>query len=72
MADFKATFTSSNDMTATFGNVQLVHTDNYDDLYNKPRINGHELIGDKSGPELELQNHMDEITAQDIDNIIYG
>lgn len=82
MAKFNATFTSSNDMAATFqdpnnltanfGDVLMVHTDNYEDLYNKPRINGHELIGDKTGLELELQDLMDKITAQDIDNIIFG
>ena len=40
----------------------------YDNLMNKPAIEGVELQGDKSFNELGLA----EITLQDIDNIIYG
>lgn len=37
-------------------------------VYNKPKIEGNEVVGDKTYGELGL----DEITPQDIDNIIYG
>lgn len=45
---------------------------NYEALTNKPQINDVTLIGNKTSHELKLQDEMDEITAQDIDNIIYG
>lgn len=44
----------------------------YPPLINKPKINGVTLLGNKTGEELGLQDNMDEITAQDIDKIIYG
>lgn len=47
-------------------------TTNYEYLSNKPQINGVTLIGNKLDYELYLQHQMDEITPQDIDNIIYG
>lgn len=40
----------------------------YDNLMNKPAIEGIELQGDKTFSELGLA----EITPQEIDNIIYG
>lgn len=39
---------------------------------NKPKINGVTLIGDKSSKEIKVQHEMDEVTPQDIDEIIYG
>lgn len=45
---------------------------NYNVLYNKPSINYVELVGNKTGEELYLQDAMDEITPQEIDNILYG
>ena len=47
-------------------------TNNYNALINKPRINGVILEGDKLDTQLNLQHIMDEITEQDIDNIIFG
>ena len=47
-------------------------TTNYNQLSNKPQINGVTLIGNKLDYELYLQHIMDEITEQDIDRIIYG
>jgi len=41
---------------------------NYENLINRPRIEGVELIGDKSFADLNLFN----ITPQEIDEIIYG
>ena len=43
-------------------------TMNYNALVNKPRIEGHELIGDKTFQEIGLED----ITQQDIDDIIFG
>lgn len=44
----------------------------YPPLLNKPKINNVTLLGNKTGEELHLQDEMDEITFQDIDNIIFG
>ena len=41
---------------------------NYNALINHPKIEGHTLIGDKTFQELGL----DDITQQDIDEIIFG
>ena len=47
-------------------------TTNYNNLTNKPSINDVTLIHNKTSAELGLQDRMDEITPQDIDNIIFG
>ena len=44
----------------------------YPPLTEKPMINHEVLIGDKSSEELHLQDFMNQITEQDIDQIIYG
>lgn len=41
-------------------------------LTDKPSINDVTLIGNKTSAELYLQSIMDQITAQEIDKIIYG
>ena len=46
--------------------------DNYEDLYNKPKINDIELIGNKTGAQLKLQHQMREVSASEIDDIIFG
>ena len=51
--------------------VNIVSTD-YNELINHPYINEVKVIGHKTGPDYGLQNLMDEITPQQIDNIIYG
>lgn len=45
---------------------------NYEDLKNKPKINSKELIGDKSGSDLNLQEKMDLMTEHDIDIMMFG
>lgn len=45
---------------------------NYSDLLNKPRINDVELTDNKTAEELGLQEEMAEMTAQDIDEILFG
>ena len=47
-----ANFRDNDDLNADFDNVQIVHTDNYEELYNKPSINEVELIGNKTFEEL--------------------
>ena len=67
-ATFNASFSEqSESLTASFGNVQMVHTDDYNDLINKPSIEGVTLQGDKSFRELG----MDTLSVQDIEKILY-
>lgn len=54
----KATFSSSGTMAADFGSVVQVHSDDYEDLRNKPTINSVEVVGDKSGDDYQLQNKL--------------
>lgn len=44
----------------------------YNRLYDKPQINGVELIGNRTSEEIHVQHEMDDITNQEIDNIIYA
>lgn len=50
--DLQATFRKRGDLQADFGNVIQVHTDDYNDLLNKPSINEVELKGNKTFEEL--------------------
>lgn len=52
--------------------IGVAGTMNYEELRNKPKINSKELIGDKTGKDLNLQDKMDRITEHDIDVIMYG
>ena len=45
---------------------------NYMELANLPSINEVTLIGEKSGADLGLQEHMDAILEADIDDILFG
>ena len=47
-------------------------TSNYNALTNKPSINGVTLVGNKVSREIYVQDLMEEITEQDIDEMIYG
>ena len=51
-AQLGANFKNNAVLNAGFGNSQVVHTDNYNDLYNKPSINEVELKGNKTFEEL--------------------
>ncbi len=46
----------------------VVPARDYNDLINKPSIEGHTLIGDSMLPEIGVHD----ITPQDIDRIIFG
>lgn len=61
---------SSLAFNADLGYVQ--GTTSYMQLSDKPQVNGVTLIGNKTSDEIKVQGIMDEITAQDIDTIIYG
>ena len=65
---FSASFGSNNNQFgADFGEVQQVSTDDYEDLFNKPQINGVELIGNKSFRQLGL----DTATVAEVERILY-
>ena len=64
------TIDRNNNINLDFGG-QYCNT-NYNILTNKPKINDVTLINNKTSKELGLQDKMDEITMQDIDNIIFG
>lgn len=49
-----------------------IDVSDYNLLPNKPKINNHELIGNKKGDQLELINTDDLVTEQMIDTILYG
>lgn len=61
----------SPNLNAKFGNTQIVHTDNYEDLYNKPIINDVVVEGDKVGEDYRLQDKMHALTTQEIEKILY-
>ena len=44
----------------------------YNRLINKPKINNVLLIENRTSEELKLQEKMNEITNQEIDDIIFG
>ena len=61
--DLAATFSGSQDtMRTSYGSVVERHSDDYDDLINKPQINAVEVIGSKVGADYHLQ---DKLTAGD-------
>ena len=56
---------------ADLGQVTKVSTSNYEDLYNKPILNGRTIIGDKIGADYNLQDKMEEATTAEIERILY-
>jgi len=71
--DFHASFEGKRQsFNTSFGNVEKISTGNYEDLFNKPIINGHTIIGDKVSNDYDLQDKLNEITPQMIDNLFYG
>ena len=63
---------SSNQINADFNAKVITSTSDYNELVNKPKINDVELVGNKTSKELKLQEQMNEMTFQDIDDMIYG
>ena len=46
----------STTFTPDFGEIQTIHDMNYNNLFNKPSINGVELVGNKTGEDLDLSS----------------
>lgn len=75
--DFTATFTETENLSASmhdsdslgaqFGSTQFVHTDDYNDLVNKPQIENVTLVGNKTMKQLGV----DTLSVQDIEKILY-
>ena len=47
-------------------------TPSYNALPDKPQINGHTLIDNKTADELDLEYKLNIITEQQIDNLFFG
>lgn len=71
-AGFESSLNEEQHFRSTFGEVNKVSTSNYNELHNKPSIEGNVLTGDKTFCQLGLG----EITPQEIDDLfdemIYG
>lgn len=61
-SDIQANFREKRMMATNFGETVRVSVDDYELLRNKPRINDVELIGNRTGEELNLQDLMNAIT----------
>lgn len=68
--DTKINFDKQTDIT--LGMAEGYCNTDYNPLTNKPQINGVILIGNRTSADIHVQHEMDEITPQQIDNIIYG
>lgn len=66
-----ATFSDDANMGASFGEVQKVSTSNYEELFNKPKINGVTLVGDKSFEDLGDES-LTNIEIATIFNRVFG
>ena len=56
----------------TFKMDRYIEREDYEELINIPSINEVPLIKNKTSKDLHVQHEMDEITNQEIDNIIFG
>lgn len=64
-------FRESNNMSAEFGSTTFINTGNYDDLFNKPKINDVTVAGEKMSIDYNLQDKMYEATVAEIEQILY-
>ena len=64
----------SQQMTASFGQVFRSGggATSYNQLTDKPEINGVQVVGNKTGADFGLQDLMEPITAAEIDEIVTG
>ena len=67
----EVSFNDDGPFNASFGTVEKVSTSNYDELFNKPKINSVEVQGDKNGADYNLQDKMAYLTPQEIERILY-
>lgn len=68
--EMSASFSGCNDYFASFGEYARIPENNYNNLTNKPSINYIELIGNRLSNDLGLQDHMEEITNTELQNIL--
>ena len=54
-------------MNASFGEVMKVSTSDYEELYNKPSIEGRTLLGDQTMRQLGV----DTLSVQEIEKLLY-
>ena len=60
---------TSNELVGEVSIGSYVGTLNYNDLFNKPKINNVELIDNKSLDSLQIQEKMDQVTNIELDAI---
>ena len=60
---------TSNEIVGEVSIGSYVGTLNYNDLFNKPKINNVELIDNKSLDSLQIQEKMDQVTNIELDAI---
>lgn len=60
------------DVTGGGGGVKLpINYENDKHIINRPQINNIELIGNKTGDDLRLQDKMQALSVSDIEKILY-
>lgn len=57
------------DLNVIMDAAHRVYVDNYNDIRNKPTINGIEVKGNKNGGDYNLLNSADELTEDEIHNL---
>ena len=68
MIRFDVDFSVNNEsFDLDFGEHTETMTTDYEQLVHRPKINTVELIGDKTGPELHLQDEMETISNLEIE-----
>ena len=67
MGEFRAVFREQAPMNASFGEVMKVSTSDYEELYNKPSIEGRTLLGDQTMRQLGV----DTLSVQEIEKLLY-
>ena len=60
------------DNNNTFSGKLTTNNNLYEELRGKPKINGIELVGNKTGKQLSLIDSEDSIPEYEIDQIIFG
>lgn len=57
--------------SGTSGAKLPINYENDKHIINRPQINDVELVGNKTSSQLKLQDHMDAMTVQEIEKILY-
>lgn len=69
--DIEMTFDNEATFKTSFGEMQMISTSNYNDLYNKPKLNDVVIEGEKVSNDYHLQDKMYEATTAEIEAILY-